>query len=414
MRVLFAVSSWRGHYFCTVPLGWALRAAGHEVLFACSADQCDAVRAAGLVAVPVLDGIDWPTLMLLLYYLDVVQGRRSGLPLHPYTRRRVRSLDEFDFEAEWGRFRENALAVMVRSYDAAVDLARRWRPDLIVHDLTAPEGMLAAEVTGVPSVWHPPGLLGTAEVDPAVDIGFWDKSGSFERYGHQPYATARIRYVVDPSPEAVVPPMGSSVRLGMRYVPYNGPAVLPGWLREPASRPRVCVLWGSSAAAEAEAIPVLRAAIEAACEHGAEVVLTLSQDQREELGELPAGVRTLTGFPLHLLLETSDAIIHHGSANTLLTAAAAGTPQLAVPYTDDRIAVSRRMTATGAVLSVPVAEAAHEEAGQLSAAVAALLTDPARRAAARLLREQIAAQPSPADLVAPLERLARTGTLSAA
>ena len=58
MRVLFAVSAWPGHYFPLVPLGWALRAAGHEVRVLCAESDVDPVTRAGLTPVPVLRGLD--------------------------------------------------------------------------------------------------------------------------------------------------------------------------------------------------------------------------------------------------------------------------------------------------------------------------------------------------------------------
>ncbi|MFC5183720.1 nucleotide disphospho-sugar-binding domain-containing protein [Actinomadura harenae] len=411
MRVLFTVSSWRGHYFCMVPLGWALQAAGHDVRFACPPDQTASIDGAGLVAVPVLDSVDWLVMARLSNYLEIVRGNREGLPLHPYTGRRVRRLDEFDPLPEALAFRERTQEAIRRSYDAAVDYARRWRPDLVIHDLTAPEGMLAAEVTGVPSVYHPPGLFGTAETEPGVDLGDGDKTGSFRRYGQEHYRTGRIRYAVDPSPDSAVPPMGSTLRLGMRYLPYNGPAVQPDWLREPRSRDRVCIVWGSSAAFEAEAEPTLNAAVEAALANGAEVVLTTSEAQRKELTGLPSEVRVLVGFPLNLLLEASDMVIHHGSVNTLMTAAAAGVPQLPTPFTDEQATVSGRIARTGAALPIRAVKA---DAERIAAGVETLLKGDAHREAALRLREVIAAQPSPLDMVAPLERLVREGVLTAA
>lgn len=411
MRVLFTVSSWRGHYFCMIPLGWALQAAGHEVRIACAPDQTTAVQQAGLVPVPVLDSVDWMTMALLSNYLETVRGRREGLPLHPYTGKRVERLEEFDPEPEALAFRERTKAAIRRSYDGAVKFARWWRPDLVLHDLTAPEGMLAAEVIGVPSVYHPPGLFGTAETEEGVDLGDGDKTGSFARYGKESYHIRRIKYAIDPSPDSAIPPMSSStLRLGMRYLPYNGPAVVPDWLREPRSGDRVCVVWGTSAGSEAAAGPALNAAIESALAGGADVVMTTSETQRNALADLPPEVKVLVNFPFSLLLETSDMVIHHGSVNTLMTAAACGVQQLPMPFTEEQATVSGRLVRTGAALAL---RAARSDADQISAAVTTLLKGEDHRTAATRLRDVIAAQPSPADLVAPLELLVREGGLTA-
>ncbi|MEU2287247.1 nucleotide disphospho-sugar-binding domain-containing protein [Streptomyces sp. NPDC013178] len=409
VRVLFTASDWRGHYYCTVPLAWALQAAGHDVRVACPPGQAESVSRAGLVAVPVLEAVDMTTMGRMFRYLETVAGTRPGLPLHPYTGEPVRSLKEFDVAAEAPRFQEQAHRAIARSYDGAVAFAERWRPELVVHDLTAPEGALAAQLTGCPSVYHPPGLHGTDETEPGVDLGDGDPSGSFPRYGRPRWHTGHIDYVVDPSPDVAVPPMGSALRLPVRYVPYNGPAVLPEWLLLERARPRLCVLVGASAAAEAADIPLLRAAIGAALDGGAEVVLTTTPAQATALGELPDGVRVLHDFPLRLLLEHGDAVVHHGSVNALMTAAASGVPQLSLSFTDEQGVVSRRIAATGAGVALSALRSDPAEVGR--AAVRVLFGDGHREAAHRL-RDIIAAQPAPTDLVAPLERLARHGRLT--
>jgi UDP:flavonoid glycosyltransferase YjiC (YdhE family) len=205
--------------------------------------------------------------------------------------------------------------------------------------------------------------------------------------------------------------MGSALRIPVRYIPYNGPGHLPAWLLRQRTRPRVCVLVGTSAAAEAAEIPPRRAAIEAVLDRGAEVVLTTTPQQRQALGPLPEGVRTLDSYPLGLLLTASDAVIHHGSANALMTAAAAGVPQLALHFTDEQGVVSRRIAATGGGVALPVLDTDPDDVAR--AAVAAL-TEPGFGAAAGRLRAAVETQPAPVDLVVPLERLARSGRLTAA
>ncbi|MEV4636643.1 nucleotide disphospho-sugar-binding domain-containing protein [Actinoplanes sp. NPDC049548] len=408
MRVLFTASNWPGHYFCMTPLGWALQAAGHDVRVACPAPQAAAISRAGLTPVPVLDSPDMMRMSLMMHYGEAVSGDRQapGLPLHPYTGQPVSRLDEFDFATEAPPFWAACEDVVRRSYDGAVAFARSWRPDLVCHDLMTPEGALAAELTGVPSVYHPPGLFGTVETERGVDLGDPDPSGSFARYGLEPWSGTRIRFAVDPSPGSVALPFGDTVRRGMRYVPYNGPGGVPQWLRRTPGTRRVCVLWGSSAVGAAVQVPALRAAVQAAAERGAEVVLTTTPDQLAALGELPPTVRALRNFPLHLLLATSDAIVHHGSVNCLMSAAAAGVPQVGLPLTDEQIAVTRRMAGTGAAVSVPALSAGAEQARE---AVHRVLDDPAYAAAASRLSAEMARQPAPADLVKPLEDLAATG-----
>src|SRR5688500_2073889 len=53
MRVLFTTWAWPSHYFPLVPLAWALRSAGHEVLMTSQPDLLPPMRASGLPAVAV-------------------------------------------------------------------------------------------------------------------------------------------------------------------------------------------------------------------------------------------------------------------------------------------------------------------------------------------------------------------------
>ena len=53
MRVLVVTWGWRSHLYPLVPLAWALRAAGHDVVVAGPPDLVDVITGAGLPAVPV-------------------------------------------------------------------------------------------------------------------------------------------------------------------------------------------------------------------------------------------------------------------------------------------------------------------------------------------------------------------------
>jgi UDP:flavonoid glycosyltransferase YjiC (YdhE family) len=405
MRALFTTSNWPGHWFCMVPLGWALQAAGHEVRVACPPEQADRISTAGLIPVPVLSGPDMMLMARLGNYVDAVMGKRTlpGLPPHPITGEPVASLDEFDLATEGPRIGEQIGEGLRRSGDAAVALARSWSPDLVFNDMTAEEGQLAAAALGVPAVHCTPGLYGTVEPADGVDLGPADPTGAFPRHGLGDWDRSHIRYVLDPTPESVPLPFGDATRMPVRYLPYNGAGELPDWAVLPADRPRVTVIWGSSV----DPAPALHTAIRTAVDAGAEVLLTVSPEHLAVLGDLPDAVRVLQQFPLHLLLATSDAIIHHGSGNSLMTAAAAGVPQVALPNNDDQIPVSRRLAETGAVVALPALAATADE---VRTAVRAVLEDDVYRKAARRVREEIEAQPAPADLVPALEHLAATGS----
>lgn len=412
MRVLFTVSNWTGDYFCMIPLGWALQAAGHDVRVACPEQQTETIRATGLPPLPILRDVDNTFLLRFGLLMKTIEGRRTlpdlPLPLNPLDGKPLLRLADFDVEAAAGRVRSIAGAAMAHNNDATVEYARAWQPALVVHDMMASEGALAARLLKVPSVYHSPGLFGT--VDDEIDLGPEDPTRAFLRHGLPAWSRDQIEYVIDPSPDASAAPCADAERIPLCYVPYNGAGVLPAGAAEPApsSRPRVCLLWGRSAsAAFGLEVPALRRTIDAVLDHGAELTLTAGTDQVAALGELPAGVTVHREFPLHLLLDTADAIIHHGSANPFMAAVRAGIPQLALPLTDDQIVMAERFTATGAARSLPALVATRE---QIRTAVAGLLTDAELTAAAGRLRAEQLTRRTPSGLVGYLERLAAAGS----
>ncbi|MEV4636660.1 nucleotide disphospho-sugar-binding domain-containing protein [Actinoplanes sp. NPDC049548] len=407
LRVLFTTSNWAGHWFCMVPLGWALQAAGHEVRVACAPAQARAVARAGLVPAPVLVSGDMMVLGRMTHYLAAVTGARTlpGLPRHPLTGAALASLDEFDLASMEDEFWAGHAANLRDGFAGVERLARDWRPDLVCHDVMGVDGAIVAARLGVPSVFVAPGLFGTVETVPGLDLRVADQAYRAVA-ADVGWSRERITHIVDPSPGAALPPVGDAARLPVRYVPYNGPGELPPWLRDaPDGRDRICVIWGHSATGMfGPDVPALRHAVHAAAATGAEVVLTASPEQVDALGPLPAGVRPLRGFPLDLLLPTCTAVIHHGSDNCMMNAAVAGVPQLALPLDHDQLAYGQRIEPTGAAIAVPgLAAGADDVAG----ALAALLGEPGYRAAARELRAEQAVRPAPADLVATLTELAR-------
>ena len=58
MRVLVVASPGTGHVFPLVPVSWALRSEGHDVLVASAGDGVQRAASAGLTAVDVAPGVD--------------------------------------------------------------------------------------------------------------------------------------------------------------------------------------------------------------------------------------------------------------------------------------------------------------------------------------------------------------------
>jgi UDP:flavonoid glycosyltransferase YjiC (YdhE family) len=181
-------------------------------------------------------------------------------------------------------------------------------------------------------------------------------------------------------------------------VPYNGPAVLPGWLRQPAGRPRVCVTAGTMMAGagltDRLALPRI---IQAVAALEVEVVVVVERSQQAGLGVLPDNVRLADApLALRLLLPSCAALVQQGGAGTTMTALACGVPQLVLPQVSDQHFNAERLALTGAGTTL-VGE--QVEAGRIGELVGELVADERWRSAAALMAERVRAMPAPAELI---------------
>ncbi|MFE0351675.1 nucleotide disphospho-sugar-binding domain-containing protein [Streptomyces griseoluteus] len=404
MRILFTTWFASAHLFPMVPLAWACRAAGHDVLVAVPSDCVPAVGAAGLTAVavgtaappavpPVLGGpgaaralrdwpADWPLRLSEL-------GEQRQRMLGSLVDRQVRIADDM--------------------VPGLLDFAGTWRPDLMVADGSTYAGTLVSQLLGVPLAAH---LWGGAAV---LGLEHSGPGGSplpgyrhlFERYGADP-AHAPLGWL-DPCPPMLRLPSAHR-RLPVRHVPYSGPAELPaGLLGEPV-RPRVCVTWENGARLAGPpggGTDPLLAAAGLLADEGLDVVLAPGPAQRAALTRLPDGVRTVDASALHLLLTTCAVVAHQGSGGTAMTAAAAGTPQLVVSPRPEQMLIGERLRAVGAGGHLSGGDLAGDEkaASRVRDAVMDLLAWRARDAALAL-RDEVRSLPAPSRVVTSLVELA--------
>jgi UDP:flavonoid glycosyltransferase YjiC (YdhE family) len=278
-----------------------------------------------------------------------------------------------------------------------LSFARAWRPDLVVYEPRAYAGLVAAHALGIPAVRH---LWGT---DYTYDR--WELEGEALRPLFGTYGMREVdphgELTVDTCPPSLRVAVGG-VRQPMRYVPYNGAGVVPPWLHAPASRPRVCVTWGTSmrtAGDEPDPVAQILAAFSGA---DVEIVLAISARHRAAL-TIPPQVRVAESMPLHLLLPTCAAVVHQGGAGSTLTSVVSGVPQLVFPAVIDGAVNARGIVAAGAGLSVDTTELG--DSGRIRAAVAELLSEPRHREAALKLRAEALAQPTPVTVADRLSQL---------
>ncbi|MEY9890090.1 UDP:flavonoid glycosyltransferase YjiC (YdhE family) [Catenulispora sp. MAP5-51] len=406
MRVLFTSFVLPSNYLHQVPLAWALRAAGHEVQVAAPANVAELVGRSGLTSVTVGESYD---LKAGLAEANRQIRERTGKPMSGDL---VAQLDPE--ELRW--FRETAFSPHVLAAEAAAgDLngfVRWWRPDLIVSDPLVYAAPLAAAAGGGvplvrnltgPDIARKVGFPGLTDVGDADVRATWpaDLVELYERHGVEPAVDFAVR-VVDHTPASMQIP-GIPNRVQARFVPYNGTGVLPKWVLEPRERPRVCVTWGTltttTSGTENFLAPTV---VEALADLDVEVVVAVKKSDRELMGEPGGRVRIVEELPLSLLLPTCDALVSQGGSGAVLTAAALGVPQLALPLVSDHTMIAALLAGTGAGIDLRPADADPEA---IRDAVRTLVHDPKPRDAAGALAEEIAAAPAPAQIVSVLEDL---------
>ncbi|MDA3647658.1 DUF1205 domain-containing protein [Saccharopolyspora indica] len=388
MRVLINTWAWPTHYYQMVPLAWALRSAGHEVLVASQPAQRPVAEATGMPFVAVGHDVD-----VVGMIRAIVQG--GGSPPEP--------------QRGWARKVPRSTAMWLALAEAMADdlaaVARRWAPDLVLHEPSSWAGPLAAAVIDVPAVRFPWGadIMAAMQARKGVLEGEVEALAPLcERFDLDGVDTLGS-VTVDPCPPGMQVPDLAHHRTGIRYVPFNGPGQVPPWLFERSDRPRVCVTWGTTVG-RVDAGKVLAGEVaRAIADLGAEVVVAVDRAQRDSLGALPDQVLVAESVPLHLLLPGCAAVVGHGGAGTIMTGLVSGLPQVAVPLLPDHRFNATRLAASGAGILL-----SREEAGpdRIRESVRQVLEEPGHRKAAGELRAQIEAQPHPRDLVPRLEELA--------
>ena len=137
---------------------------------------------------------------------------------------------------------------------------------------------------------------------------------------------------------------------GMQYVPFNGGAAVPDWVRLPTDRPRVGVTLGTVVPRNTGTTS-LGVVIEALAALEVDVVLAagLRRSHRSRhaarqraLGRLPAPVGVLAYCTL---------LIHHGGSGTTAAPLFYGVPQLVLPAFADNPLSAQRVVDRGVGLA---------------------------------------------------------------
>ncbi|MFE5796722.1 activator-dependent family glycosyltransferase [Streptomyces sp. NPDC056503] len=424
MRVVFTVFAAKTHLFNLVPLAWALRAAGHEVVVATQPDLADAVARAGLTAVPVGEALGMgggggaggggggaaPSSRMF----ETMSGDLVKDPAEPLTWERALGAFTVACPLQYEYFAGRQVL------DDLVELCRSWRPDLVVWDALTFSGPVAARASGAA---HARMLFGMDYVsqmylryrelrlrqpperreDPVADwlrgrlarhgLGF-DEADAVELMTGQ--------WSIDPTPPWMRLPLDLPY-VPVRQLPYNGPTGVPEWLAEPPDRPRICLSLGMSGrdlfGGDTIAVGDI---LEALADLDVELVATLSAEQLATVGTVPENVRAVDFVPLNELLPSCAAAIHHGGFGTVVNVLAHAVPHLTVPAQWwDEADLGTHIAAGGAGL---VADGPLTPEG-IRDRVVRLLDDPSFAEGARRMRGALAEVPTPAGLVPRLVEL---------
>jgi UDP:flavonoid glycosyltransferase YjiC (YdhE family) len=370
MRVLLTTKRGAGHFGPLIRFARALRRAGDTVLVAVPRSGAEMVRAEGLSA----------------WLLDEPPEDERDLALEHARELPIDERGPYVFSEVFIR-RDAAAAV-----PDMLEVCRRWRPDVVVSEESEFAGALVAEALGIPRVCvgifqqgKSEGVVGEASVLRAIDelragLGLPNDPDG-ERLLRAPYFTLM--------PEALEDPATPLLRSAWRFRDVDEPHAdrLAG-----DERPLVYLTFGS-VAPEMDYFPSLyRDAIAAFSALPVRVLVTVGRDRDPaDLGPLPPNVRAERWVPQRDVMPHAAAMVCHGGSGTVTMGLAAGVPMAVVPLFADQPFNAERVAALGAGIALEGGPAAVSRLGD---AVSKLLVDPAYRANAQRVADEIAALPT--------------------
>ena len=373
MRVLLTTKRGAGHFGPLIPFARAFRRAGDSVLVAAPTSAEPMVRAEGFPA--------W-------LFDEAPEAQRDAVF---DSARATQAPASYVFAEAFARIDARA------ALPGMIDVCQRWRPDLVVSEITEFAGPIAAAKLGVPVIsvgisqqGRSEAVAAASDVLPALDeLGALaglapDPDG--ERFLGLPYFTL--------VPAALEEPELQPARAAWRFRERDD-AVAAGasarWAPDD-HRPLVYVTFGS-VVPEMELFPGLyRAAIGAFAALPVRILVTIGRDRHPaELGPVPENVRVEGWVPQREVMPYATAMVCHGGSGTVTMGLAAGVPMAVVPLFADQSWNAERIGALGAGI---VLEGGADAVAGLGDAVSKLLIDPAYRTNAERVADEIGSLPT--------------------
>jgi len=393
-RILFSIAPATGHLNPVVPLAHALQRRGNEVKIATSAELAPSVRRAGLEPV-----ITCPDLG---------------------TEARTRAIPDFDRrsgpdQARW------AIGYLAKPMaEAIVQLAKQWRPDLIVRDGLGVAAWAVGEELGIPTALFAISgimpmaavktLLGESLAELRADRGLPPDCDLSGFYGS---------LVIDTTPPSLQQPGAGAIpqRILMRPSQWTDgvDGEPPPWLAELGRRPLVYITLGTVLNQRPD---LFRKLVHAVAPLEVDAVLTVGTDgDPAALGELPANVRVAPYIPQERIFKLATAVVCHGGRGTTYGALDARLPVCMIPLGTDQPSIAAAVERAGAGVvcsttsitigagSLPLALPDDLTVTALNNAIVRTLTDATLRQQAGVIAAEIRAMPAPDKVAARLESL---------
>jgi Erythromycin biosynthesis protein CIII-like, C-terminal domain/Erythromycin biosynthesis protein CIII-like, N-terminal domain len=378
VKIMFASLGAYGHLYPMMPLALACAAAGNETVIAVGPPFLGRLPLPTVPGYPPELELDWA----------IQEARRRHPDLHD---------QEFSMAMFADVTAESVAPTMIKQCE-------QMPPDLVVYEGMDTGAGVAASALGIPAAAYAIALasflyspLHRSTVSCQRDL--WLQRDRTPPEGTTLLAAA----LINPAPRGVRQVDGiAAPTIPIRSVAFSeSSAGVPAYLSGFHTRPRVYLTLGTVSFG---AVDVLSRAIAEIAPLGVDILVTVGPEgEPAALGDVPDNVHVERFVAQSAVLPLVDLIVHHGGTGTVLAALEVGLPQLLLPQGADQFFNAQILTDAGAARAL--ANDA-QEPGTIAEAVQALLGDSPEREAAARVRDEIAAMPSPADVVPVLVELA--------
>ncbi|HEX6539664.1 MAG TPA: glycosyltransferase [Candidatus Dormibacteraeota bacterium] len=393
MRALFTVQPSTGHLHPLVPVARALEDAGHEVAVCSSASFREDVQGFGLTHIAA--GLDW---------LAGDHSTWTAFPPMPPP------------GPEFARFVVTVFADVTtsRMVPDLLDIARDWRPDIIIREHFEFGGCLAAEVLRIPHAsigGNAYSAIDSPEVHyfPGNRLMVADAmTGHRTRLGLPPDPEVLMPFrklhlvFTPPSWDAADAPRPPNIHRLRHTSTIRPGARLDDWVGQLRERPTVLASLGT---VFNNTPGVLEAIVAGLAGEPVNLIVAIGRNgDPDRFGSVPENVRLEAYVEQPLLLAHCDAFVTHGGFNSVKEAASLGVPMVVVPITADQPYSAQRCVELGIGRAIGrdnlTADAVHD-------AVVDVLNTPSYRDDAKRFQAEMNSLPGTEHLVALIEESIR-------